>query len=167
MEKEPELKIVAVKGLELALRPANMQDIGFCYELMRNSLESDFNLYTSEGWSREKFKQGYRPERITILEHEGMPVGFYDLEVTPEYAYIHNVHISGDYQEKIGLFAITNPIREAKKQGVPYIKAKTFMDKEKLVRVLERRFGWVIKAQIPEENSYLLMFDFTGGANGK
>jgi len=75
-----EEKLVEVNGLDLKLRSCKIEDQGFIYELMRNYLGKYFNSIP-EGWSRQKFREGFFIERITIIEHNEMPIGFFDQEV--------------------------------------------------------------------------------------
>ena len=139
MEQSDKSNKLAVSGLELVLRRSDSKDIGFVYELMRHHLERFFSQI-SEGWSRKRFKIGYKPERITIIEHEDMPIGFYDLEILNGLAYVHNLHISRDYQGRnIGPVLISYIETESRNSGASYIKAKIFQENEKFLRFLKRK----------------------------
>ena len=65
-----------LEDIEMELRPCAEADIGFVYELMYNGLGKLFNKHTKEKWSRSKFKKTFNPNKITVFEHEDMPIGF-------------------------------------------------------------------------------------------
>jgi RimJ/RimL family protein N-acetyltransferase len=156
-----ELQTIVVNDLELRLRPCSLTDQGFVYELMRHHLEDFFDRNTVEGWSRTKFRQGFDPERIVIVEHDGMPVGFFDYEIIGEEVYWHNVQLSGDYQIGIG-GRIANLIEsEAKNRGAREIFGKVFSDNERVIKWV-RRLGFEISREIPEENSYVVRKELCG-----
>jgi ribosomal protein S18 acetylase RimI-like enzyme len=154
-------RLVTIGDLELTLRSCRQDDIGFVYELMRCYLEEPFNRFTSEKWSRKRFKEGFCPERITIVEHEGMPIGFYDLEMG-EAAYVHNLHLSGDYKGKgVGPKFIDYVLSEAFRDGASTIKAKVFLSNDKMIRFLTQH-GFIIEQSLPQENSVIVKRVLTG-----
>ena len=151
-----ELQTIVVNDLELHFRPCSLTDQGFVYELMRHHLEDFFNRNTMEGWSRAKFRQGFDPERIVIIEHDGMPVGFFDYEVTGYEAYWHNIQLSRDYQGRdIGIKIAHLIEKGAREDGARSIKGKVFRDYGKMVNWVGR-LGFKIVREIPEENSYVV-----------
>jgi ribosomal protein S18 acetylase RimI-like enzyme len=159
MDQQEEINNVVARGLELALRQSDIRDIGFVYELMRNHFEEWFNK-TSEGWSRKKFKEGYNPDRVIIIEHEDMPIGFFDLEIREGYAYAHNLHISGDYQRYgIGPKIMSFMEDEARNNSAYYIVGKVFSENVKFLRFLTGRLGYRIERELPEENSVFIRKD--------
>ncbi len=160
MESHKEVRKVG--GLELVLRTADERDIGFIYELMRNHLEDEFNKIP-EGWSRKKFKEGYNPKRMVIIEHENMPVGFFDLEILNEEAYCHNLHISNDYMGKgVGLSMIRYMEKIAKERSAYLFKGKVFTSNYRLLHLL-RKIGYNIE-ELPQENSVLVKKEVKKGA---
>src|SRR3989304_1900849 len=101
MNAEKKRNRMLVSELELSLRPAEERDMGFCYELMNHNMKVLFDRSTAEKWSRVKFRFGFKPDRITIVESEGMSVGFYDYEIVKDELYLHNLQLSEDYQNKL------------------------------------------------------------------
>ena len=137
-------------------RPATTQDIGFVYELMRRHMEERFQQIP-EGWSRKKFKQGYDPDRITIIQHEDMPIGFFDAEHIQDKLYVHNLHISDDYKGKgIGRAIIQKIEKKAIENNIPKIKAKIFVENERFLRFLLHKMQYKVVQELPDENSYLI-----------
>jgi len=150
---------ILINGLELMLRPAEERDIGFVYELMRHHLEDSFNQIP-EKWSRKKFKEGYKPDRITIIEHANRQIGFFDIEVLDNQLYFHNLHIFGDYQGRgIGTYLLRYIECGAKKHGASSIRGKVFKSNSKLLNHLLRRRGYIIVEELPEEKSFLVKKD--------
>ena len=148
-----------VNGLEIALRTADNRDIGFVYELMRTGLE-DYFEQTPEGWKRSKFKERYSPERIRILEHNSMPIGFFDLEESKASAYVHNLHLTRDYQGRgIGSRILRLIEKRAKLGGLKCIKAKVFKNNLRILSIVLSRFGYRIKKDLEKENSFLVVKD--------
>ena len=152
MRKEEEREI-SVNGLELDLRPADERDIDFCYELMHYNMRDLFDRNTQEKWSRVKFRTGFKPDRITIVEHEGMSVGFYDYGVVGEELYLHNVQLSEDYQTGIGTKIISLIEQTARDTGSRAIIGKVFSENSRIIEWLQR-FGYEIDGKIEQENSY-------------
>ncbi|MHA1872828.1 MAG: GNAT family N-acetyltransferase [Candidatus Heimdallarchaeaceae archaeon] len=145
-----------VQGLEVKLRICTQEQIGFVYELMQQNLRRYFDQ-TPEGWSRQKFKKGFHPERITILEHNEMPVGFYDFELTGNFLYIHNVHLSHDYQNRgIGTRVISYLKETAQANSISHLRTKVFKENSRAFHWLQR-CGFEITSELLEENSYLML----------
>ncbi len=156
METYRENSKITVNNLELVLRPSDGKDIGFVYELMRHHLENLFNQIP-EKWSRYKFRHGYKTERITIIEHEDMPIGFFDLEISNDQAYAHNLHISSDYRGRfIGPYILRYMESEAKKLGVSSIKGKVFRSNQKFINFLLKNLEYKIESELDEEKSVLI-----------
>ena len=147
---------LTIGGLEVSLRKATPNDQGFVYELMHSSLARCFDAFTQEKWSRKKFKQGYKPDRITIVEHEGMPIGFYDIEIVGREAYVHNLHVSKDYRNGFGIQLMRYLDTELKNKRFGSSKAKVF-NECKMIPILKRLFGYKELRQVPEENSVIMI----------
>src|SRR3989344_1908491 len=142
--------------LHLSLRGADKRYEPFVYELMHSSLGDFFDRNTEEGLSRVKFRQGFHPRRVTIIEHEGMPVGFFDFEKARETAIFHTQCISEDYRGRGLVFLINRlVIQEAKSLGAKRIRGKIFKDSPISLAIC-RRFGYNLSADLPKENSYLV-----------
>ena len=153
MMKEKELRKILISGLELVLRSADERDIGFCYELMNHNMKDLFDRNTQEKWSRTKFKSGFKTDRITIVEHEEMSVGFYDYEVVGEELYCHNVQLSEDYQNGIGTKIIGLIEQTARDNRVRAIIGKVFSENLRIIKWLQK-LGYEINGKIEQENSY-------------
>ena len=152
-----------VGTLEIELRPSQYYDIGFVYELMHHHFRELFDKFLPEKWSREKFKQGFNSDRITIVENLGMPIGFFDLELKGEEAYGRNLHISDDYEGRhIGIALVSYIERKCLDLGAKSIKGKVFSENKTSLRVLVDRRGWEVIQNIPEEHSFLLTKNLRG-----
>ncbi|MBS3144706.1 GNAT family N-acetyltransferase [Candidatus Woesearchaeota archaeon] len=159
MNEEKEPNEILVSGLELALRPADERDIGFCYELMSHNMRDLFDRNTQEKWSRAKFRSGFRPDRITIVEHEGMSVGFYDYEIVEaKWIYVHNLHLSKDYQTGVGTKIIRLIEQAARDRSVKAVIAKVFAENSRIIKWLQRK-GYNLGEKIEPENSYWVKKD--------
>ncbi len=142
--------------LHFSLRGADKRDEPFVYELMHSSLGDFFDRNTEEGWSRVKFRQGFHPHRVTIIEHEGMPVGFFDFEKVEETAIFHTQCVSEDYRGRGLVFLIDRLVmQEAKSLGAKRVRGKIFKDSS-FSLALCQRFGYNFFADLPRENSYLM-----------
>jgi len=145
-----------IGNLEVQLREATLEDRGFVYELMHSSLAKCFDKFTQEKWSRRKFRQGYKPNRITIVEHEGMPIGFYDIEIVGSDVYVHNFHLSKDYRNGFGIQLMQYLDDKLRGMGLSYSKAKIF-NNSKMILVLKRLFKYIEEQHVPEENSTIMI----------
>lgn len=144
---------IVVNGLELALRSADSRDEAFCYELMKNNMQDFFNRNTSEGWSRKKFRLGFDVNRITIVEHDGMPIGFSDCQMTSEGVYWRNIQISEDYQFGVGR-KIARVVEEtALCRGIYVIFGKVFAENRRMLKLL-RVQGYQIGGDADKEKSF-------------
>lgn len=149
--------LVVDSRTDLVLRFCKEEDKSFVYELMRHYLETPFNQLTPEGWSRAKFKQGFNSSRITIIEHDDMSVGFFDIEFQDTEAYVHNLHLSGDYQREYNGIRILNFIeKSALERGMVSIKMKVFKDKNQHLNILTNKLGYHIFQDVPEEHSFFI-----------
>jgi N-acetylglutamate synthase-like GNAT family acetyltransferase len=154
-EQERTIRRATIDGLKIVIRQADNRDIGFIYELMRNHLEKFFSDI-KEGWSRKKFKEGYLPERIFIIEHDNIPIGFFDFEYRGKEVYVHNLHISDDYQGRgIGSYALGYIEGEGIRNNASHIIAKAFKSNKALGLMLTG-MKFSIAKELPEENSLLL-----------
>jgi RimJ/RimL family protein N-acetyltransferase len=158
MKTEKNSTRVVASGLELVLRPADDRDIGFCYELMSHNMRSLFDKNTQEKWSRTKFKHGYEPHRIRVIEHDEMPVGFYDYELVGDQLYWHNVQLSEDYRKGIGTRILELIERSARDCNAKAIIGKVFTENSRIIKWLQKN-GYVLDKQIEEENSYWVKKD--------
>ena len=61
------------KGLE--------NDRIFVYNLTKKNMYNYFNKFLPEGWSDEKFWEGFNIERILILEEESKQIGFFGFRI--------------------------------------------------------------------------------------
>lgn len=142
-----------MKKSELIFRKAEINDLGFIYELMKSHLGKYFENYTKTGWSRHLFKDKLDINRLTIIEHEGMPIGFFDYELK-DHVYFHNLHISEDYQNKgIGTYALESVEEAARKNNLKELRGKVFKENTNSLNWLKKT-GWIICNPIEEEDSY-------------
>jgi len=144
-----------MENIHLNLRRADYRDIGFTYELMHCCLGSYFRRNTQEGWSRQKFREGYCPERIIIIEHEGMPIGFIDVEYRENEAFFHNFELAEDYRKGfLGIKLAKHFLERARLNGAERASAKVFTNNRCLI--LFRRLGFEITNMIEEENTFVI-----------
>ena len=152
-----------VGDLEIVLREGTQEDRQFVYQLMKFNLEEKFRRYLPEGLSDEKFDMGFKSDRITILEHEGVPIGFLDLEFRGEEAWTHNLHVSREYEGRfIGMAVLRYMERMAVERGAKIWRAKVFKENYRWINMLVERAGAKIIADLPEEHSYILGKDLEG-----
>lgn len=147
-------KIVMGK-LEMVLHLADERDIGFCYELMCHNMRGLFDRNTQEKWSRDKFKSGFKPNRVTMVEHKNMPIGFFDYELVEDELYCHNIQLSEDYQNGIGTQIIRLIEQVARDCGASAVIGKVFYENSKMINWLQRQ-GYNLNKKIEQENSYWL-----------
>ncbi len=152
-------KVITVTGLELHLRPADKKDLVFCYELMSHNMKAFFDNNTQEKWSRAKFMSGFKPDRITVIEHERMPIGFYDHEMVGDELYFHNVQLSEDYQKYgIGTQIFNLVEQKARNYGARAMIGKVFAENSKMIEWVQK-FGYKLHERIEHENSYWVRKD--------
>ncbi len=145
---------ISLNEIGIELRQARKEDIGFIYELMHSELAQLFNENTSEGWSRNKFKKTYNPERYFIFEHDNMPIGFINLEVEEKEIYCGGLCISRDYQGRgLGTTLLSKFLEKYKLEGYELFKGKIFKDNSKSLSMV-KKINFSIEKDIPEENSY-------------
>ena len=101
-------------------------------------------------------------QRELSVEHDGMPVGFFDYEVTGDEAYCCNIQLSGDYQGRnIGIRIFHLIEKGAREDGARSLKGKVFRDNRGMVNWVVR-LGFKIVREIPEENSYVVRKELCG-----
>jgi N-acetylglutamate synthase-like GNAT family acetyltransferase len=122
-------------------RPASPKDIDFVHDLFRLNMELFFRRYTKESWSESKFEQGFKPERITIIEDKLTPVAFYDVEPiksASSFLYLRNLQIIPGYQNHgHGNLFIGYMEEEARKLNLPKVGGKVFTANERALRWLQ------------------------------
>ena len=144
-------------NLEIKLRTAMNLDKGFVYELMRNHLQSYFDKYTRERWSRIKFKEKFNPKQIKIIEHDGMSIGFFEYYQKENYIYFTHLHISQDYQGRYIGNEIFKLVKEEATSKDLSIKCKVFKENKRSLKLLEIN-GFKETGKIPEEDSLIMEF---------
>ena len=115
-----------------------------------------FNRNTKEGWNDEKFHERFNPNSITVLEIDGSPIGFYDVEQVSgekQYIYVRNIQIT---EGKRGYIFNLNRLinEEAKSRKINLIRGKVFRDNKRAIRLFELSGYSVIEVQkLDAENS--------------
>lgn len=142
-------------GSDISLRPCKLEDALFTYNLMKSQMAHYFESIP-EGWSEEKYWQGFNPVRITILEHKGQAVGFFDYEVLNDELYLHNIQLTPEYQGKgIGREVVSYVKKIARNKNLTRITGKVFKTNIKSCNLLHRS-GFAVQKDLVEENSYLV-----------
>ena len=145
-------------GLELSIRRCKEEDACFVHDLMKNQMKEYFESI-SEGWSEERYWRGYAPERITIIEHEKKPVGFFDYEIRNDELYMHNLQLISEYHRKgIGREVISYVKKIACNANIHQIIGKVFKTNKESCN-LSKRAGCTIQKDLVEENSYLVRLE--------
>jgi RimJ/RimL family protein N-acetyltransferase len=142
-------------GSDLSLRPCTLEDAIFTYELMKSQMEHYFDSIP-EGWSEEKYWQGFKPAHITILEHGNNAVGFFDYEICNNELYFHNLQLIPVYQGKgIGRDVVSYVKKIAHDKNLHRVIGKVFKTNTKSYNLLQRS-GFTVQKDLIEDNSYLL-----------
>lgn len=134
-----------------SFRPAAESDRKVVYSLMERNMADYFQRFTPEGWSREKFDTGFKPERITICEEDGKVVGFYDADFGKEALYVRNVQVERGFRPISSVF-VQRIEEEARKRGLKSVKGKVFKSNP-AVRLF-KRFGYEVTGEIESEHTY-------------
>lgn len=135
-----------------SFRPAVQSDGEFLYAMMEKNMADYFQRFTADGWSRERFDSGFKPERITVCEEDKKIVAFYDIDsMGADTVYLRNMQVKRGTKPVLSLLLerIEQAAREAGKKS---IRAKVF--KTNPAFRLARRHGFEILADIDEESSY-------------
>ena len=140
----------------ITARPCLKSDKSFVYELTRQNIAYYFIRNTQEGWSDEKFQKGFDPAKITIIERDAKPIGFYDIETVlgnPSYLYIRNCEVV-DGKRGVGITLNRLVDEEARKRNLCLIKAKVFKNNSRAL-LLFRMIGYhvVEDRELALENS--------------
>ncbi|USN45058.1 MAG: hypothetical protein H6502_03270 [Candidatus Woesearchaeota archaeon] len=139
---------------DIDLRPCEPAHIGFIYELMQQNLRAYFDA-TPERWSRQKFKEGFVPDRITLLEHLAMPIGYYDVEPLNG-LYVHNIQLSHDYKGfDVGPAVVTHLKSVAQNTGQSSVWGKVFYHNKAALRFFKSQ-GFAVVKDLPEQKSVIL-----------
>ena len=147
---------IEIGKLELKLRQCEKHDIGFVYELMCSAIGDLFARYTQEGWSRKKFKTKFSPEKIIIIEHENMPIGFLYFKKNENEIYWGGFYLSKDYREReIGTNVTEYFLNKFREEGIRAIYGKIFKANKQSLSLVEK-LGFFIEGEIPEESSYIV-----------
>jgi len=133
-----------------SFRKASDSDKGVIYSIMEKNMSDYFNRFTPDGWSREKFDAGFKPERITVCEMERRVIGFYDVEAKKDFLYLRNLQLTRG-SPHLGSVFLGRIEDEARKKGLSNIRAKMFV-KNPAVR-LALRHGFVVAGNIFLESS--------------
>ena len=116
----------------LTTRQCSEADREFVHAVMKRNMAHYFDKYLPEKWSDEKFHNGFNPSQITILETDGLPIGFYDVEEVNEYLYVHNLQVIKKHRgQGITLNRLID--EEAKSRGLTIIRGKVFRDNERAI----------------------------------
>ena len=123
---------------------------------MYNGLGSLFNRHTKEKWSRSKFRKTFNPSKITIFEHDEMPIGFIHLDKSQEEVYCGGLHLSEDYQNKgIGRAILNYLFSKYIKEGYKFLTGKVFKNNRNSISLMKKT-GFIFEGDIPKENSYFV-----------
>ncbi len=137
-------------SVDYSFRPASYSDKGAIYSIMEKNMSDYFNSFTLEGWSREKFDKGFKPERITVCEMGGRVIGFYDVEAQKDFLYLRNLQLIRG-SPNLSLVFLERIECEAQNSGLRKIRAKMFVSNPAL-RLAVRR-GFVVIDDILSESS--------------
>lgn len=105
--------------MKIHLRPAMAADVDVTYAIKQDALK----IYIEQvwGWDEAYQKQlhsnGFEPHFILIIQADGVPVGYIELEENKDFLFIANILIIKAYQNKrIGTILLQNMIQKAKEQ---------------------------------------------------
>ncbi len=137
-----------------SFRSAAESDREILYSIMSKNMSDYFQRFTSEGWSREKFDTGFRPERITICEKDGKVVAFYDVDLIRQNAsalYVRNVQVVPGSKPISGVL-LQRIEEEARMRGLKLMRGKVF-GSNPAIRIFSR-LGFQVVEEIESEHSY-------------
>jgi|SRR3990172_8748018 len=135
-----------------SFRPAVQSDGEFLYAMMEKNMADYFQRFTTEGWSRERFDEGFKPERITVCEDGKNIVAFYDIDsMGADTVYLRNIQVERG-TKPVGSLLLERIEQAAREAGKKSIRAKVF--KSNPAFRLAQRHGFEILADIDEECSY-------------
>jgi len=120
----------------LSFRKCQEKDKVFVYSLTKKNMFDYFNKFLPEGWSDEKFWNGFDIERIIILESGENFAGFLDLESKADFLYVHNLQIDSQYAGN-SFFLKKLVEEEAIKRKLNKIKGKVFIENKRALKYFQ------------------------------
>jgi|GEM_PF-624165 len=113
---------------KLTLRLYKDSDCVFVHDLSKENMEHCVKKYWG-GWDKEKFMANIKPDNIKIIEYQGAPIGFYDMEVIEKLAHLRNIQIKPSFQgRQIGQHVLDIMEKDAKRLNADMIKLQVFKD---------------------------------------
>lgn len=111
---------------KISIRDCQKSDLDFVYDLMKLNMKDYVQKYWG-AWDEEKFKNGLKQGRISVISYEEERIGFFDISLNLKKTYIHNLQIINSYQgQGIGKMAM-NIIEEiARSNNSETIEARVF-----------------------------------------
>ena len=118
------------------------------YLFVRNLSKKNMCVYLDKyfsGWDEAKFKNNLKPRNIWIVKIKNLKIGFYDLEVKNNQAYLHNLQLVCSYQRKgIGQHLMS---QIEKRKGIKRINLSVFRDSP--VVKFYQRLGYKVFKRYP------------------
>ena len=93
-------------------------------------------------WDKKNFISKIKKNNIKIIEYNGESIGFLDLEIINNLAYLHNLQIKKSFQgKKIGRYVLSSSEQDIKNSGIKKIRLQVF--KNNPAKIFYRKFGYV------------------------
>ncbi len=113
----------------LTLRPCLDSDYGAVYDLSAENMSAAVAKHWG-GWDADLFRKDFRPGQITIIEHKGNFIGFFDFSrQTSAVGYLHNIQLKKDFQgQGLGRYLLDKIESQARQEGCREIRLRVFKD---------------------------------------
>src|SRR3989338_763022 len=90
------------------IRDCQECDYKFIHNLSRKNMENYVKEFWGK-WDKKNFISKIKKNNIKIIEYNGESIGFLDLEIINNLAYLHNLQIKKSFQgKKIGRYVLSS-----------------------------------------------------------
>jgi len=137
------------------IRNCRKNDYEFIHNLSRENMENYVKKFWGS-WDKEKFISKIKKNNIKIIEYNSESIGFLDLEIIDNLAYLHNLQIKKSFQDKkIGRYVLLSAEQDIKNSGIKKIRLQVF--KGNPAKIFYEKFGYVATGD--SENSLIMEKD--------
>ena len=135
--------------MKITYRPARPQDFDFLYQLHRDTMK----VYVVETWGEwkeewqlERFREGYAPSLLRVIQWEGQDVGVLQIQERAEEIFLVNLQVLPGFQNRgIGTRVIRELVEQSARQGKPV--ALQVLKVNLAARALYQRLGFGITGE--------------------
>ena len=122
------MKVIKLNNLKFNVRRCVADDYWFCYFLSKKNMLSYVVKYWGR-WNPRAYRKDFDKRNVKIIRYKGKRVGFYNLVIKRDCAYLYNIQVSGPMRGRgLGTKLLELIEQEVKLKRMTRVNLQVFKD---------------------------------------